>query len=58
MRQRNVQIEEKEVENVTVKKTVRQVAKHSGEEKAEGNITPGIARVMPYQQSHHHNQSH
>src|ERR1051326_1893543 len=50
VRQRNVQVEEREIDHVTVKEPVRQVAHYSSEEESQGDITQPVAGTHPSQE--------
>ena len=49
MGERHVKIEEREIDDVAVHETIRQVAQDSGEKKGEGNIAQPIMGTIPSQ---------
>jgi hypothetical protein len=50
VRQRKVQVEKREIDHVTVKEPVRQVAHYSSEEESQGDITQPVAGTHPSQE--------
>jgi len=52
MSKRNMQIEEKKIDNMSVEKAVGKIPQNAGEQQGEGNIAPNIRRPTTDQQRH------
>lgn len=49
MREREVQVEEEKIDDMTVEKTIGEIAEDAGEKQPESNPAPGIARFLAHE---------